>query len=133
MSAYRKPKARPMNSADALKPTERIRQFLAVTPTKSGLSNVLVKSLAAYVILRSKEPISEVMHDLFKIEIEAAYLVGSFCADGESTANLKGSLASVFSFVPIGGRRLEKNVTPRKQNALSHHSLTKKKSRRTKK
>ena len=134
MSAHRKPKARLTNSADAPVPTERIRQRLIVPPTKSGLSDVLTKSLAAYVILRSKEPVSAVINDLLEIEIEAASLVGSFYSDDKRSMNLKGSLASVFSFVPIGGRRLEKDITLKKSNALPHRSSAKKKkSRRSKK
>lgn len=135
MSANRKPKARPMDSADAPVSTERIRQRLTVPPTKSGLSAVLAKSLAAYVILRSKEPISEVINDLFEIEIEAASLVESFYSDDKCTMNLKGSLASVFSFVPIGGRKFEKDVSPKKSKALRPRSSTmkKKKTLRSKK
>lgn len=134
MSAHRKPKARPASSANALVPTERIRLRLTAPPTKSGLSAVLAKSLAAYVILRSKEPVSEVINDLFEIEIAAASLVESFYSEGKQTVNLRGSLASVFSFVPIGGRKLEKSVTLDESKTPPHRTLKmKKKSRPAKK
>jgi hypothetical protein len=93
----------------------------------------LAKSLAAYVILRSKEPLSEVINDLFEIETEAASLVGSFYSDDKRITNLKGSLASVFRSSLSAGESLRKTLHLKNQSDLPHRSSAqKKKSRRTK-
>lgn len=63
------------------------------------LNEILTKALAAYVLLRSKELPSKVINDLCRIEIEAAQLIQSFYTNNRKI-NLKGSLASVISFIP---------------------------------
>lgn len=82
------------------------------------LGNILAQSLAAYVLLRSKEPVCEVIQDLFEIESAAATLVDAFCADQEKITSLRGTLVSVFSFVPVGRGQSIRDVTPKKAAAL---------------
>lgn len=77
------------------------------------LGNILAQSLAAYVLLRSKEPVCEVIQDLFEIESEAAALVSACCTDQEKITNLRGTLVSTFSLLPIGGGKSVRDVTPK--------------------
>lgn len=82
------------------------------------LGKLLTQSLAAYVLLRSKEPVCEVIQDLFEIESEAAALVDAFCTDKEKITNLRGALVSVFSLVPIGRGQSARDVTTKKAATL---------------
>lgn len=92
------------------------------------LSKLLTQSLAAYVLLRSKEPVCEVIQDLFEIESEAAALVDAFCTDNEKITNLRGTLVSVFSLVPIGRGQSVRDVTPKKAATLPKRKGCKKNS-----
>lgn len=96
--------------------------------TNRGLGNLLAQSLAAYVLLRSREPACEVIQDLFEIESEAAAIVDAFCADQEKITSLRGTLVSVFSLVPIGKGQPVRDVTPKKAAALRSRKGRKKNS-----
>ena len=82
------------------------------------LEVLITRSLAAYILLRSREPVSVVMQDLFKMEDQAATLVTAFCKDQESIKSLRGALASTLSFVPIGQGNSTRDVTPKKTDLL---------------
>lgn len=74
--------------------------------TQEHLRTLLTYSLAAYVGARSKEPISVVMNDLFEIEFKAANLIEAFMTEKIETPDLRGSLAGVFSVIPIGKKTI---------------------------
>ena len=117
MNAYKKkPKTRQGYGRSMLLSLDGQYIKSSTSITSQRLGNILAQSLAAYVLLRSKEPVSGVMQDLFKIENEAAALVTTFCGDKENVMSLRGTLAGVFSVVPIGQGNSVRDVTPKKMN-----------------
>lgn len=70
---------------------------------QQDIATLLTKSLAAYLILRAKEPISNVMRDLFDIERDAASVVDRYFQNPEGTTKLSTSLNTAFCFIPVGG------------------------------
>ena len=103
-----------MTSANKTRPKCSSRRATSPPPsvTKSQLRTLLTYSLAAYVGTRAEEPISVVMNDLFEIEFKAASLVEAFMTEKIEPPNLRGSLAGVFSIIPIGKKRSIRDVTP---------------------
>lgn len=99
MKDVEKTKSRRMDSIERL-PSDKSTKETAI----ARLNEILTESLAAYVFLRSKELPSKVINDLCRIEIEAAHLIKSFYS-GNKEINLKGSLASVISFIPNGNKQ----------------------------
>lgn len=87
-------------------------QEMVMNLDSSYLREILKGALAAYVLTRSSEPISKVISDLYDIEIEAAGLVGEVITQTKDT-QLRGSLASVFSFIPFDTKPKVRDVTPR--------------------
>ena len=68
---------------------------------KAVLNRLLTQSLAAYVLLNSRKPMSDVMADLFDLEYKAAQIVAAYFND-DRNVNLRGALAAVYSVIPIG-------------------------------
>lgn len=102
-----------MTSANKSRPKcSSKRATIPPSVTKGQLRALLTYSLAAYVGTRAEEPISVVMNDLFEIEFKAASLVEAFVTEKIETPNLRGSLAGVFSTIPIGKKRSIRDVTP---------------------
>lgn len=125
-----------MSATEKINPRQKHSDNIAVQSealppneiTNRRLGNLLAQSLAAYVLLRSKEPVCDVIQDLFEIESEAAALVDAFCADQEKITSLRGTLVSVFSLVPIGKAQSVRDVTPQKTGALPSRKGRKKNS-----
>lgn len=102
-----------MTSANKTRPKcSSKRATIPPSVTKGQLRALLTYSLAAYVGTRAEEPISVVMNDLFEIEFKAASLVEAFVTEKIEPPNLRGSLAGVFSTIPIGKKRSIRDVTP---------------------
>jgi len=72
--------------------------FLEKDMAIENLRGFLISSLVVYVLARSKDPISAVLHDLLKIEIEAGRILGKVLKSQETPIELKGYLAGVISF-----------------------------------
>lgn len=132
-TSKRKTKTRQRPSRGIILPAINESFSPTVRLTSRNMENLLTKSLAAYVLLRSREPVSVVMRDLFKIENEAATLVTEFCGDQERIASVRGTLASVFSLVPIGQRSSVKDATPIKLNLPLNSKKLKKSAQKNKK
>ena len=110
MNTTKKPKTRQKHSHN----TALQGEFL--TPNEIAnyeLGNILTQSLAAFILLRSKEPVCDVIQDLFEIESDAAALVGTFCTDQQKITSLRGTLVSAFSLIPIGRSQSVRDVTPK--------------------
>lgn len=130
-----------MSATDKIDPRQKDSHNIAVQSealaaieiTNRGLGNLLAQALAAYVLLRSKEPVCEVIQDLFEIESEAAALVDAFCVDQEKITNLRGTLVSVFSLVPVGRGQSIRDVTPKKAATLQNRKGRKKNSSKSRK
>lgn len=79
---------------------------------EQALNEVLTQSLAAYILLRSKEPVYEVMQDLIEIELKAAAIVDTHFSqkpDTKCPLNFETILASIFSYLKTTHSQFEKN------------------------
>lgn len=100
MKAFTENESR-LNGLEDLNSDQASCEKLKTKPHDIG--RLLTRSLAAYLILRSKEPVSEVMQDLFEIERDAAFIVDDFFSNPEGTTKIFGHLNSAFSFISVGG------------------------------
>lgn len=73
--------------------------------TQRQLEHQLMRSLAAYVALRSSDPICTVLDDLFSLEMEAAKFLGE-AIPTMAEIKLQGSLAGVMTVIPISTKGL---------------------------
>lgn len=69
---------------------------------EQALNEILIQALAAYILLRAKEPVFIVMQDLLDIELKAAAIVDAYYAEHahkEGRLHLDSILASTFSYL----------------------------------
>lgn len=99
---------------------------------KEALNRLLTQSLAAYVVLNSKEPMCDVMKELFSLEYQAGQIATAYFND-DRQFNLRGALASVYSVIPIGRslKSVKQIMHERKAPKTLRRSKSKKPSRAT--
>lgn len=73
--------------------------------TQQVLETQLMRSLAAYVALRSSDPICTVLDDLFSLEMKAAQFLGE-AIPAMAAIKLHGSLAGVMTVIPMSTKGL---------------------------
>ncbi len=72
------------------------------------LELVLMRSLTAYVVIRKKDPLPDILHDLFLIEAQAGVRLGKVIPNIETT-DLRGMLAGILTFIPISTQEKPKS------------------------
>lgn len=70
---------------------------------KHDLEGQLMHCLAAYVLLRRRDPVCALLEDLLHLEAEAGEFLGHAISDVELQSRTKGALASVLSYIPFSG------------------------------
>lgn len=73
---------------------------------KRELEVHLMRSLAAYVLLRSKDPLCVLLDDLFHLEAQTGQFLGEAIKDHAMKTKMHGSLAGVLSMIPISTKGL---------------------------
>jgi len=68
---------------------------------KRELETLLMRSLAAYILIRKKDPVCDLLEDLLEMELEAGQFLGEALKDPTIQSKLRGSLASILSVIPI--------------------------------
>ena len=68
---------------------------------KRELEVRLMRSLAAYVLLRRRDPVCVLLDDLFQLEAQAGQYLGEAIKDQAMKSKMRGSLAGVLSIIPI--------------------------------
>lgn len=83
--------------------------------TQRQLEHHLMRSLAAYVALRSSDPICNVLDDLFSLEMKAAQFLGE-AIPTMAELKLQGALAGVMTVIPMS----TKGLPGREREVIEH-------------
>lgn len=73
----------------------------AQSELKRELEVQLMRSLAAYVLLRRRDPVCVLLDDLFHLESQAGQFLGEAIKDQAIKSKMHGSLSGVLSMIPI--------------------------------